>query len=87
MISATNTKDTAASAHCSSSTDPEGRRAKVVQGGDSGAWVVDDLSGSTQWYGMVVAQQGAFGYGCFADYIMSDLRRRPGFPERLVPQW
>lgn len=45
----------------------------LARGGDSGAWVVNVLNNVVGWDGMLIADDGAQAYGCFAENIQDEL--------------
>ena len=55
----------------------------VAAGGDSGAWIVDDLDGLRSWNGVVIATQGNRAYACFAERLLEAVRGHGSFPDGL----
>jgi hypothetical protein len=45
--------------------------APLVKGGDSGSWIVHTMDGVTVWDGMLFAGDGATGYACYAENVMT----------------
>jgi hypothetical protein len=58
---------------------------KLVDHGDSGAWILSQLGGVTAWDGMVFAGDGATAYACFAENIFNESRRVIGHSVVLPP--
>ena len=58
---------------------------KLVDHGDSGAWILSQIGGVTAWDGMVFAGDGATAYACFAENIFNESRRVIGHSVVLPP--
>jgi hypothetical protein len=48
----------------------------LAEGGDSGAWVVNESNGVVGWDGMLIAGDGTQAYGCFAEKIKQECDSR-----------
>lgn len=47
----------------------------LVKEGDSGSWILSSDNGRSSWNGLLFAGDGATGYACFAENIMSELKK------------
>jgi hypothetical protein len=63
---------------------PQGDVAPIAVEGDSGAWVLDEVSGLRNWVGVLIGNQGTRAYGCFAEHILNAVRQDPAFPNGLA---
>ena len=53
------------------SCEPWHLKTQLVKPGDSGAWIVRSLGAITSWDGVLFAGDGATGYACFAENVMT----------------
>jgi len=49
---------------------PHGKDARLIESGDSGAWVINTTAGMPAWDGMIIGSDGSCAYACFAETIM-----------------
>ncbi len=60
------------------------RHGHVAQSGDSGAWILDRYGDLNCWNGILIAKQGRYGYGCYAEYVLDACKASREFPGGLA---
>jgi hypothetical protein len=56
----------------------------ICSPGDSGAWIISECGGISNWDGMLFAGDGSHAYCCFAEYIQKACRNSGVFPNGLA---